>query len=45
MMPSTWLKQGKNRQVIPAVARVLESLGYSEQELKGMRKQMKLGDW
>ena len=34
-----------DNQVIPAVARILESLGYSEQELKGMGKQMKLGDW
>ena len=34
-----------DNQVIPAVQRILESLGYSEQELKGKGKQMSLGDW
>ncbi|MFH1126155.1 MAG: DNA-directed DNA polymerase [Candidatus Altiarchaeota archaeon] len=32
-------------QVIPAVLRILEALGYSEQELRGLGKQMTLGDW
>jgi len=32
-------------QVLPAVLRILEALGYSEQELKGLGKQMTLGDW
>lgn len=34
-----------DNQVIPAVARILESLGYTEDELKGTGKQMSLGDW
>lgn len=34
-----------NNQVIPAVSRILEALGYSEDELKGLGKQMTLGDW
>jgi DNA polymerase I len=32
-----------NNQVLPAVLRILEALGYSEDELKGLGKQMKLG--
>ncbi len=32
-----------NNQVLPAVTRILEALGYSESELKGLGKQMKLG--
>ncbi|MBM3309026.1 MAG: DNA polymerase [Candidatus Altiarchaeales archaeon] len=32
-------------QVIPAVLRILEALGYSEQELRGLGKQMSLEDW
>jgi DNA polymerase elongation subunit (family B) len=32
-----------DNQAISAVARILESLGYTEDELKG--KQMSLGDW
>ncbi len=32
-----------NNQLLPAVMRVLEALGYQEEELKGMGKQMKLG--
>lgn len=32
-------------QVMPAIMRILESLGYSEQELRGLGKQMTLGDW
>ncbi len=32
-----------NNQVLPAVMRILEALGYSEDELKGLGKQMKLG--
>ncbi len=31
-----------NNQILPAVMRILESLGYSEDELKGLGKQMKL---
>ena len=34
-----------NNQLIPAVFRILESLGYSEDELKGLGKQMNLGDF
>jgi len=34
-----------NNQVIPAVFRILEALGYQEDELKGLGKQMNLGDW
>jgi DNA polymerase I len=34
-----------DNQVIPAVARILESLGYTEDELKGKGKQMRMGDW
>ncbi len=34
-----------NNQVIPAVFRILEALGYSEDELKGLGKQMTLDDW
>ncbi len=34
-----------NNQVLPAVMRVLEALGYSEQELKGLGKQMSLWDF
>lgn len=34
-----------NNQIIPAVFRILEALGYSEDELKGLGKQMTLGDW
>ncbi len=34
-----------NNQVLPAVLRILETLGYSEEELKGMGKQMKLGSF
>jgi len=32
-------------QVLPAILRILEALGYSEQELRGLGKQMSLGDW
>ncbi len=32
-----------NNQVLPAVMRILEAVGYSEDELKGLGKQMKLG--
>ena len=32
-------------QVMPAIMRILEALGYSEQELRGLGKQMTLGDW
>ncbi len=32
-----------NNQVLPAVMRILEAVGYSEDELKGFGKQMKLG--
>ncbi len=31
-----------NNQILPAVMRILESLGYSEDELRGLGKQMKL---
>lgn len=34
-----------NNQVLPAVMRVLEALGYSEDELKGFGKQTSLGKW
>lgn len=34
-----------NNQLIPAVYRILEALGYSEDELKGLGKQTTLGDW
>jgi DNA polymerase I len=34
-----------NNQVIPAVFRILEALGYTEQELKGLGRQMTLRDW
>jgi DNA polymerase I len=34
-----------NNQIIPAVFRILEALGYSEDQLKGLGKQMTLGDW
>jgi DNA polymerase I len=34
-----------DNQVILAVARILESLGYTEDELKGKGKQMRMGDW
>ncbi|MFH0859575.1 MAG: DNA-directed DNA polymerase [Candidatus Altiarchaeota archaeon] len=34
-----------NNQVLPAVVRILEALGYSEDELKGLGKQTTLGDW
>jgi DNA polymerase I len=34
-----------NNQVIPAVFRILEALGYSEDQLKGLGRQMTLGDW
>jgi len=34
-----------NNQVLPAVLRILEALGYSEDELKGLGKQMKLGSF
>ncbi|MFH1788042.1 MAG: DNA-directed DNA polymerase [Candidatus Altiarchaeota archaeon] len=34
-----------NNQVIPAVYRILEALGYSEDELKGLGRQTTLGDW
>ncbi len=32
-----------NNQVLPAVMRILEALGYSEEELKGLGRQMTLG--
>ena len=32
-------------QVLPAIMRILEALGYSEDELRGLGKQMTLGDW
>ena len=32
-----------NNQVLPSVLRILEALGYSEDELRGLGKQMKLG--
>lgn len=34
-----------NNQLMPAVMRVLEALGYTEDELKGLGKQMSLSDW
>ncbi|MFC2153874.1 hypothetical protein ACFLRC_00130, partial [Candidatus Altiarchaeota archaeon] len=34
-----------NNQVLPAVMRILEALGYTEDELKGLGKQTKLGGW
>lgn len=34
-----------NNQVLPAVMRILEALGYSEDELKGLGKQTRLGSW
>ncbi len=34
-----------NNQVLPAVMRILEALGYSEDELKGLGKQMTLGSF
>jgi DNA polymerase I len=34
-----------NNQVLPAVMRILEAIGYSEDELKGFGKQMKLGSF
>ncbi|MBD3261440.1 MAG: DNA polymerase [Candidatus Altiarchaeales archaeon] len=34
-----------NNQLLPAVLRILEALGYQEGELKGQGKQMSLGDW
>lgn len=34
-----------NNQVLPAVMRILEALGYTEDELKGLGKQMNLGSW
>ena len=34
-----------NNQVLPAVMRILEALGYQEEELKGMGRQMSLSDW
>lgn len=34
-----------NNQVLPAVLRILEALGYSEDELKGFGKQMRLGSF
>ncbi|MFH0862057.1 MAG: DNA-directed DNA polymerase [Candidatus Altiarchaeota archaeon] len=34
-----------NNQVLPAVMRILEALGYQEDEMKGKGKQMTLGDW
>ncbi|MEM2918284.1 MAG: DNA-directed DNA polymerase [Candidatus Altiarchaeota archaeon] len=34
-----------NNQVLPAVFRILESLGYSEDELKGLGKQITLGSF
>jgi DNA polymerase I len=34
-----------NNQIIPAVFRILEALGYTEDELKGLGKQMTLGGW
>ena len=34
-----------NNQVLPAVLRILEALGYSEDELKGLGKQMRLGSF
>jgi len=34
-----------NNQVLPAVMRILEALGYQEGEMKGQGKQMTLGGW
>jgi len=34
-----------NNQVLPAVMRILEALGYQEDELKGLGKQTTLGGW
>ena len=34
-----------NNQLIPGVFRILDALGYSEDELKGLGKQMTLGGW
>ncbi len=34
-----------NNQVLPAVMRILEALGFQEDELKGYGRQMSLGDW
>jgi DNA polymerase, archaea type len=34
-----------DNQVLPAVMRILESLGYQEDEMKGRGKQMTLGGW
>jgi DNA polymerase, archaea type len=34
-----------NNQVLPAVMRILEALGYQEEEMKGQGKQMTLGGW
>lgn len=34
-----------NNQILPAVMRILEALGYTEEELKGLGKQMTLGEW
>ena len=34
-----------NNQLLPAVFRILEALGYQEDELKGLGRQMSLGDW
>ncbi|MBU0762594.1 MAG: DNA-directed DNA polymerase [Candidatus Altiarchaeota archaeon] len=34
-----------NNQVLPAVMRILEALGYQEEEMKGHGRQMTLGGW
>lgn len=34
-----------SHQVLPAVMRIMEALNYSEQELRGLGKQMTLGRW
>ncbi|MFH1721050.1 MAG: DNA-directed DNA polymerase [Candidatus Altiarchaeota archaeon] len=34
-----------NNQLLPAVMRIMEALGYQEDELKGLGKQMTLGGW
>ncbi|MBN2517476.1 MAG: ribonuclease H-like domain-containing protein [Candidatus Altiarchaeota archaeon] len=34
-----------NNQLLPAVMRILEAVGYKEDELKGLGRQMTLGDW
>ncbi len=34
-----------NNQLLPAVMRILEALGYSEEQLKGLGKQMGIGEW